>query len=56
MWALRLVGSSLRKMIAFLELRALGGVTFTVSNAEVLSNEGAVAIREIASIYLLGSI
>jgi hypothetical protein len=48
--------AGMHKMIAFLELRTLGGVTLSVSDTEVLSNEGSVAIWEVTSIDLLRGI
>lgn len=49
-------GSRLRKVIAFLQLRALSRVAFAMPYAEVLSHERTVAFREVAAVYLLWSI
>lgn len=49
-------GSSLSKVVAFLQLRALRGVSFAMPKAEVLSHKRAVAIGKIASVDLLRSI
>jgi hypothetical protein len=43
-------------MVPFLKLRATCRVSFTVTSAEILSYERAIAVREVATIYLFGSV
>lgn len=46
----------LRKMIAFLQLRAPSSMPFTVSNAQILPYKRPVAVREITAVDLFGGI
>lgn len=49
-------GRRLREVIAFLQLRPLGGMSLSVSEAQVLSHEGAIAVGEVTPVDLLGGI
>jgi hypothetical protein len=44
------------EVIALLQLGAMGGMSFSMADAEVLPDKGTIAIREVASIDLLGSV
>lgn len=44
------------EVVTLLQLGAMGGMAFPMADAEVLADKGTIATREVASIYLLGSV
>jgi hypothetical protein len=44
------------KLVAFLELRTVGGVTVSMTDTEILANEGTVAAGVVAAIDVFGSV
>lgn len=48
--------SGLRKMIAFLQLRAPSSMSLTVPDAQILPYKRPVAVREITAVDLFGGV
>lgn len=50
------VASGLCKVVTFLELGAMGGMTISMADTQILADEGAVALGEVTAVDLLGGV